>query len=65
MFVLISKKRILKEAADIYLKNDTSQAQSKTDFYYSAGNANALNCLCHRLGIDLTKEIQKNNSKRK
>lgn len=65
MFGLISKKTILKEAVDIYLRNDTSQAETKNDFYYCAGNANALNGLCHRLGINLTKEIQKINSKRK
>lgn len=65
MFGLISKKTILKEAVDIYLQNDASQAQTRDNFFYCEGKANALNGLCHRLGINLTKEIQKIKSKRK
>lgn len=60
MFGLISKKRLIKEALDIYLEEDTDKASGETpemrvkDFFYRAGNANALNGLCSRLGIDLT-----------
>lgn len=71
MFGLISKKRLIKEALDIYLEEDTGKADGETpemrvnDFFYRAGNANALNGLCSRLGIDLTdyvitaKELEK------
>ena len=60
MFGLISKKRLIKEALEIYLENDADKASGDTpemrvkDFYYRAGNASALNGLCSRLGIDLT-----------
>lgn len=60
MFGLVSKKRLIKEALDIYLEEDTDKASGDTpearekDFYYRAGNASALNGLCWRLGIDLT-----------
>ena len=71
MFGLISKKRLIKEALKIYLENDTGNASGDTpearvkDFYYRAGNANALDGLMSRLGIDLTdyvitaKELEK------
>ena len=71
MFGLIGKKRLIKEALEIYLENDTDKASGETpearvkDFYYRAGNANALDGLMSRLGIDLTdyvitaKELEK------
>lgn len=58
MFGLISKKRFIKEAVKIYLENDSANAFGVTqelrmnDFYYRAGNANALNGLASKLGID-------------
>lgn len=59
MFGLISKKRLIKEALDIYLEEDTDKVdvdtpEMRVKFFYRAGNANALNGLCSRLGIDLT-----------
>lgn len=65
MFGIISKRRFVKEAIKIYLENDTSNAFGvtpelrKNDFYYRSGNANALNCISSRLGIDLTSYIKK------
>lgn len=59
MFGLISKKRFIKEAVKMYLENDTENAFGVTpdlrtnNFYYRAGNANALNGLASKLGIDL------------
>lgn len=63
MFGLISKKKLIREAAAIYELNDTGKASGSTgeerikDFYYRCGNANALNGLCARLGINLTEHI--------
>lgn len=60
MFGLISKKRLIKEALDIYLEEDTDKASGDTpearvkDFFYRCGNANALDGLMSRFGIDLT-----------
>ena len=59
MFGLISKKKLIKEAVEIYMENRSDNAWGKdeqlklNDFYYRCGNANALNGLCSRLGIDL------------
>lgn len=58
MFGLISKKRLAEEAIKIYEDEDTSKAYSDDDFMYRAGNANALNKLCFRFGVDLTSIIR-------
>ena len=63
MFGLISKKKLIREAVELYLWNDTSTAHDSNQFHYCAGNANALNSLCHRLGIDLTKEVREAKKK--
>lgn len=62
MFGLISKKKIAKIALEIYLSNDADKSsfepgdQREKDFYFRCGNANALNYLCHRIGINLTED---------
>lgn len=62
MFGLISKKRIARIALEIYMENDTAKSCFEKgdarvkDFYYHSGNANALNALCHRIGINLTED---------
>ena len=65
MFGYISKKKLIKEAVDIYLKNDTGNANGKEDFYYRSGNANALNYLCYKLDIDIAKEVKKRKERSK
>ena len=71
MFGLISEKRLIKEALEIYLENDADKASGDTpedrvkDFFWRCGNANALDGLLSRFGIDLTdyvitaKELEK------
>lgn len=64
MFKVVSRKKLVTQAMSIYLNEDTGRAYGQTkdarakDFYYRAGNANALNGLCSALGIDLTKCIK-------
>lgn len=58
MFGIISKKRLVNEAIKIYLEEDTSKARSADNLMYRMGNANALNGICTRLGVDLTKYIK-------
>ena len=53
MFGLISKKKLIKNALEIYREED-GKAWSENNQYYRMGNMNALNGLCARLGIDLT-----------
>lgn len=65
MFGFISKRKILKEAMNMYFiwseheydADETPECNSE-NFWYSMGNANALNGLCSRLGIDLTEAIK-------
>lgn len=62
MFGLISKKKIAKIALEIYMSNDADKSsfepgeQREKDFYFRCGNANALNALCHKIGINLTED---------
>lgn len=60
IFGFVTKKKLIKEMVDIYVENDTdsSIAHDVKMTYYSVGNANALNSLSSRLGIDLTLYIQ-------
>lgn len=53
MFGLISKKKLIKNALEIYREED-GKAWSENNQYYRMGGMNALNGLCARLGIDLT-----------
>lgn len=62
MFGLISKKKIAKIALEIYLINDAEKSSfepgelREKEFFFRSGNANALNCLCRRIGINLTED---------
>ena len=65
MFGFVSKRKILKEAVEMYLfwgehkfDPDKTPEHNSEMFWYSEGNANALNGLCSRLGIDLTEAIK-------
>lgn len=62
MFGLISKKRIARIALGIYMNYDTAKSYYEKgdarikDFYYRSGHSNALNALCHKIGINLTED---------
>lgn len=58
MFGLISKKKLIKNALEIYREEDTSKAWSEDNLFYRMGNANALNGLCARLGVNLTAYVK-------
>ena len=55
MFGLISKKKFMK-AIETLLRDsaDTNKATGKEDMYWRFGNANAVNYICHRVGVDST-----------
>ena len=59
--IIVSRKRLIKEALAILCEEDTSKAWDSDNLMYRMGNANALNGLSARLGIDLTKEAKKSN----
>ena len=54
----ISEKDIVTAAFEVHDKNCTEKATDEKDFYFRAGNANALGYICGRLGIDMTKLIK-------
>lgn len=63
MFGLISKKKFI-NAIETLLKDsaDNNKATDKDDMYWRFGNANAVNYICHRVGVDSTaleKKIKK------
>ena len=63
MFGLISKKKFI-NAVETLLRDsaDNSKATDKNDLYWRFGNANAVNYICHRVGVDSTaleKKIKK------
>lgn len=63
MFGLILKKKFI-GAIETLLKNsaDSNKATDKDDLYWRFGNANAVNYICHRVGVDSTaleKKIKK------
>ena len=55
MFGLISKKKFI-NAIETLLKDsaDSNKATDKNDLYWRFGNANAVNYICHRVGVDST-----------
>lgn len=60
---LISKKKFL-NAVETLLGDsaDNNKATDKDDMYWRFGNANAVNYICHRVGVDSTaleKKIKK------
>lgn len=61
MFNLISKKKLLKAAIEVYRLEDTAFALSEQDLFFRMGHANGLEYLCYRLGCDLTGSIKELN----
>lgn len=59
MFGFVSKKKLKNALEFLVENNDTSKASGDTadarekDFYYRAGNANAVNYISHKLGITI------------
>lgn len=63
MIGLLSKKKFI-NAVETRLRNsaDNNKATDKDDMYWRFGNANAVNYICHRVGVDsiaLEKKIKK------
>ena len=63
MFGLISKKKFI-GAIETLLRDsaESNKATDKDDMYWRFGNANAVNQICHRVGVDSTaleKKIKK------
>ena len=63
--MIITKKRLTKILVEIYENNDTCAPAGEQDFYFRCGNANALNYIAYKFGIDLTGIIQKRKNERR
>ena len=59
----ISEKNLVTVAFEVYDKNCTEKATDEKDFYFRAGNANAVGYICGRFGIDITKLIKQRNGR--
>lgn len=55
MFGLISKRKFI-NAVETLLRDsaDSNKATDKNDLYWRFGNANAVNYICHKVGVDFT-----------
>ena len=60
MFGLISKKKFI-GAIETLLRDsaDNNKATDKDDMYWRFGNANSVNYICHRVGVDSTELAKK------
>lgn len=60
MFGLISKKKFI-NAIETLLRDsaDNNKATDKNDLYWRFGNANAVDYICHRVGVDSTALVKK------
>ena len=62
-FGFISEKELVNVAVEVYEKNATENASDIKDFYYRAGNANAVGYILSRFGMDVTKIIKERKKK--
>lgn len=62
--MIITKKRLAKILVETYENNDADCSKGINDFYYRCGNANALNFIAYKFGIDLTEIIRKRKNER-
>jgi len=62
-FGFISERELVNVAVEVYERNETSNASDIKDFYYRAGNANAIGYILSRFGIDVTKIIKERKKK--
>lgn len=64
----INEKRLIDVAVLVYERNDEAKATDNNGFYYCCGNANAINYIMSRFGInfsEIIKKRRKNNDSRR
>ena len=60
----INEKKLIDVAIEVYERNDSGEAKTNDSFYYCSGNANAINYIMSRFGInfsEIIKERRKNH----
>ena len=55
----INEKKLIAVAIEAYERNDSAEAKTNDSFYYCCGNANAINYILARFGIDFTEIVKK------
>ena len=54
----INEKKLIDVAVHVYESNDEAKAKYPNDFYYCCGNANAVNYIMSKLGINFPEIIK-------
>lgn len=65
MFGLITKKKLLGILGNLSDSQDESKATDVKDFYWRCGNANAINYICSRLGLENPHYAERREESRK
>ena len=59
----INEKTLIDEAVHVYERNDLGEAKTNDGFYYCCGNANAINYIMRRFGINFSEIIKERRKK--
>ena len=59
----INEKKLTDVAIEVYERNDEAKAKDQNGFYYCCGNANAINYIFARFGVDFSKIIRERRQK--
>ena len=59
----INEKKLIDVAVHVYESNDEAKAKDPNGFYYCCGNANAINYLMSRFGINFSEIIKERRKK--
>ena len=54
----INEKKLIDVAVEIYERNDEARAKDQNGFYYCCGNANAINRIFSRFGVNFSEIIK-------
>lgn len=59
----INEKKLIDVAVEVYERNDEGKATDQNGFYYCCGNANAINYIMSRFGINFSEIIKERRKK--
>lgn len=59
----INEKKLTDVAVEVYERNDEARAKDQNGFYYCCGNANAINYIFARFGVNFSKIIRERRKK--
>jgi hypothetical protein len=65
LFGLITKKKLLGILGNLSDSQDEGKAIDVNDFYWRCGNANAINYICSRLGLENPQDAERRAEGRK